>query len=287
MYEYIYLYRGALATVNEASMIATAALETKYSILCNQLQTRNDEIKSLENQLNSRENKVINSQSNDNTSPVSFKIENNSDVLYNTPSKIHDTEVLNEVRAVSTNTGCENPQDDSIYESPSSFYRDASSTISSHTKSLQVIPQDLDPGLPHHITPYLPQGLTPDLPQNIETYIDDINHENDEIKLKFHSPDKKNSLLKHLLEKRECEINDMLIELKSLKLRLINDTDIHNDVVDDYEMRLLVLCDDLNKTKQNLAISQVFMTIFIYICVYICVKKDVFLYIMMLCLIIK
>jgi hypothetical protein len=255
---YIYVYRGALATVNEASMIATAALETKFSILCTQLQTRNDEIKSLEIQLNARENRVINGHSNDNTSPITAKIENSSNVLYNTPSKTHDTEMLNEVRAVSTNTR-ENPQNDSIYKSPSSFYRDASSTISTHTKSLQLISQDFSLSLPHHINPYLPQGLAPDLPKNNDTYIDDTNHENDEIKLKFHSPDKENSLLKHLLEKRECEINDMLIELKSLKLRIINDTDIHNDVVDDYEMRLLVLCDDLNKTKQTLAISQVLL----------------------------
>ena len=229
--------RFALSTVNQASMQATIELENRYAGMCDQLQQRNTEVKSLEEQLKVK-NQVAKVKSGGTTHVLevaetfhartglvqSGSMKEGKPTLAVESVLSSDTfEGLPSISEISYRAQNENDGNSSINSSPRYNLKSSNKDSSNNkTSSKTNDGTDINDNVTASKIP-----LNPFAEESIRN-------------------------LKNLLSQKDEKLSKLSKEFEIVKRDYHIEKEAHSETSDDYEMRLAVLCDQLEDIKLQL-----------------------------------
>ena len=241
--------RFALSTVNQASMQATADLERRYAGMCEQLLKRNKEVKALEEKLAGKEN-----------------IENR--VVVHAEERAEEFTVRTKVMQSGS------AKDEKVSRGvESSSSSDAVEGLPSISEISLRLPHDDDGNLSMNSSPRYEIGTnkgTNDSSNNNNHNSNNNNNNsnnnnnngNNNLNSNGNSglpnvpknPFEEDTIkkLKDMLLLRDDKLSKLVREFDAVKRDYQSEKDAHSETSDDFEMRLAVLCDQLEDTKNQL-----------------------------------
>ena len=230
--------RFALSTVNQASMQATTELESRYAVMCEVLQQRNTEVKALEELLKEK-NQVV-------------KVKNGG-VTYVQES----AEMFPAGRGLVQSGNMKGGKPTLGVDSTSSSSSDTLEGLPSISEISYRAQNETDGNSSINSSPrYNPKSSNNDNGNNntsSKTY--DSADITDNLTSKFPmNPFAEESIrnLKNMLSLRDEKLSKLVKEFEIVKRDYQSEREAHSEMSDDYEMRLAVLCDHLEDTKQQL-----------------------------------